>query len=119
MSNRIKWIQYRGKQVLKVDYQGLRGDELLDIMDKVPSFYSGHPLGSVLVLTDVRNTHADEKTMSAIKNLTKKTKPYEKKSAVIGITGIKGILLSAVKVFASHSIAPFSDEKEALDWLVS
>ena len=119
MSERIKWIEYKGKKVLKVDYTGLRGDALLNEILRVPSFYEGQVHGSVLVLTDVRSAHADEKTMAAIKDLTKKTKPYEKKSAVIGVTGIKGILLSAVKVFASHSIAPFSDEKEALDWLVS
>ena len=84
MSERIKWIEYKGKKVLKVDYTGLRGDALLNEILRVPSFYEGQVHGSVLVLTDVRSAHADEKTMAAINSTSNREAIHDSSMSLTG-----------------------------------
>lgn len=119
MNDRVCWIDYRGKKILKIDYSGLRGDAIVEVIDQIIGHYAGQLPGTVLTLSDVRNAHADEKCMAKLKDNTRKTRHFDKKAAVVGVSGIKGILLSAVNVFAGHSVKAFHEEKEALDWLVS
>ncbi len=119
MADRIRWAFHKGKPVLRIDYSGLKGPEILPVIRQVPSFYKDQPKGSVLCFADVRNAFADDEVMEAMKALVRETKPYDKKVAVVGIAGVKGVLLMAVNLFTAHTMKPFTDEQDALDWLVS
>ncbi len=119
MADRIRWVMHKGKTVLRIDYSGLRGKELRDTVRQATAFYAGTPLNSVLCLADVRNAVADEESMEVLKGTVKQTKAHDKKVAVLGITGVKSVLLMAVNLFTGHQMKPFADEQEALDWLVS
>ncbi len=119
MADRIQWITHKGKRVLRIDYSGLRGKEVIPVVRQAPRFYEGEPPKSVLCLADVRNSFADEETMEVIKKTIAQTKIHDKKVAVVGIEGVKGILLMAVNLFTGHNMKPFTNEQQALDWLVS
>ena len=119
MAERVRWTAHKGKQVLYIDYSGLRGEEFLPVINKVPPFYAGQPDNTVLCLTDVRNAFGNEQVVEALKRISKQMKRFERKSAVIGVTGIKGVLLMAVNLFSGQSIKSFDSEEQALDWLVA
>ena len=119
MADRIAWTSHNNKPVLRIDYSGLRGPELLPVIRRVPTFYKDTPHDSVLCLVDVRKAFADNEVMDALKAVVKATKVYHKKVAVVGVEGVKGVLLLAVNLFAGLNMKPFPDEQQALDWLVS
>ncbi len=119
MADRIRWTTHKGKSVLRLDYSGLRGKELSATVRQASAFYKDTPLRSVLCLADVRNAVADEDSMEVLKSTIKLTKPHDKKVAVLGIQGVKSVLLMAVNLFTGHQMKPFNDEQTALDWLVS
>ena len=119
MADRVRWETYRGKQILRVDYSGLRGPEFLPVMDQVRAVYKNQPRGSMLAFTDLRNSYGTDEVVEGFKKLASVTKLYDKKSAIIGVTGVKAVLLRAVTLFSQHSLKAFDDEKQALDWLVA
>ncbi len=120
MPDRIRWITHKDKRILLIDYSGLRGEEALPFIQQVPSFYKDQPKGSVLCLIDVRNAYATQDVISALNTMVKTTtRPYDKKVAILGIAGAKKVLLITVNMISGHTIKPFDDEQQALDWLVS
>ncbi len=119
MAERIAWTTHNGRPVLRIDYSGLRGPELLPVIRRVPPFYKDVAHESVLCFVDVRKAFADNEVMEALKAVVKETKVYHKKVAVVGIEGVKSVLLMAVNLFSGLGMKPFADEKQALDWPVS
>ena len=72
----------------------------------------------VLVLANVEG--AAISTLETIKRGGKgRIAPKVAKSALLGVTGLKDILLRAYNTFTGSSARSFSIEAEALDWLVS
>ena len=106
----------------------LKNIYLLDFRDKKKEFFSvldearnfilsaGKEL---LILVDVQNSYTDSETMQKMKEDAKLEKPFIKKEAVDGISGLKAILLKAVNMFSGQDIKAFQTIDEAKDWLVS
>jgi hypothetical protein len=79
-----------------------------------------HTHGSNLrVLTDVTGSYGSKENLDELKALTKKGSPYIVKSAIVGVVGIKRILLDAVTAFVGRPIKAFDTRDAALDWLAS
>ena len=120
MADRIRWIMHKDKKILRIDYSGLRGEEILPVIAQLPAFYQGEPQGSVLTLIDTRNAYATQEVVSALNVMVKNTtRPYEKKVAALGISGAKKVLLITVNMISGHKIKAFENELDALDWLIS
>ncbi|MFH1459563.1 MAG: STAS/SEC14 domain-containing protein [Candidatus Omnitrophota bacterium] len=120
MTNRIRWIVYKNKRILLVDLSGIRGfkgegEQLAkaaaDFVDKLREY-------ELIELIDVRNSFGDLESVKTMKELSKKLKPHIKKSAIIGVSGIKKVILDAINSFAERKIKPFNTEEEAKEWLI-
>jgi len=72
----------------------------------------------VLVLADVRDSFASPDFMARLKETGKQVKPVMEKQAIVGITGLKAILLDAYNRFTESASKPFSTQEEAKEWLV-
>ncbi len=118
--NRIKWVEYKQKQILYVDYSNfLNTDETIKTILNVNDFIKKYNKYNLLILVDVRNSFVDEKIIvEALKNNALIIKPYIKKAAVVGVTTTQQVILTIVNVFSGLGIKPFYTLEEAKDWLV-
>jgi hypothetical protein len=112
----VEWIEHKGRRILRVDLSGLRDDQVVETVELEAKMIAESPT-KVLILANVEG--ASIATLEQVKRLGKDTiGPKTLKSAVLGITGLKGILLRAYNTFAGSSSRPFETESEALKWLV-
>lgn len=121
MEQRVKWISHKGKRVIYVDYTNLSSTEkkkFYEAIDQAKEFIlkGGNNL---LLLVDVRESFGDSEIIARLKQDGKEEKPFIAKQAVVGITGMKSILLSAVNTFTGIGMKPFDSVEQAKDWLVS
>ena len=119
MSTRVKWITHKGKRIIFLDYTHLNPDhkkEFFKVLDEARNFILSAG-NNLLILVDVNNSFTDSEIMQKIKEDAKIEKPQIKREAVVGITGIKAILLKAINMFSGQDIKPFSTIEEAKDWL--
>ena len=114
----VKYIQYKGKTILYVDYSKTTGDQAITTLhEEAKEVRSWKEPG--LVLNDFRNSKATSEFMAEAKKLGKELFAImEKKTAAIGITGIQSILLQAYNAFSKDKIVPFATEEEAKEWLI-
>jgi hypothetical protein len=70
-------------------------------------------------LTDVRDTVLSSEVMDFAKESSARVTKYIRKEAVIGVAGIRQVLLDAVSRFSGRQFATFDNLEAAKDWLVS
>ena len=115
-----KWIEHKGKRILYCDWSGYgyNVDALEVEVEACDEVTVAQPKNSMLGLVDVRDTVASNEAMRVFKQSAGRGKDYVRKSAVVGITGFKKVLLDAVSIFSGQSFGAFTDLEEAKDWLV-
>ena len=121
MNARLKYISYKGKRILYVDYSNLSGELAKEAMglldDEANEMRTWTQRG--LVLSDFRNSKANSEFIAYGKKLGKEVFADKVlKSACIGITGVQSILLQAYNAFSKDKIVPFATEEEAKEWLI-
>lgn len=116
-----KWIFYKGEKIIYADYSGFNTDVKAFQMenDAVDAIVCQQAADSVLCIVDVRDTVASTEAVAIIKNSAKRTKPYMRKVAVVGVTGVRRVLADAVVRFSGRELALFDDMEKAQDWIVS
>ena len=115
-------ITYKGKDIIYLDYRGLKKPE--EFQEKVgetikrTKYYLENNIKDILVLTDLNDSYIYGNATKFLKESTKMARPFVKKSAVIGISGAKRILLNMVNLFSGYETKAFQTIEEAKDWLV-
>lgn len=117
----VSYIQYKGKTILYVDYRNMTGDQTKEAIaileEEAREMRTWTQKG--LILTDFRNAKASSEYMAHAKKLGKEVFADKiQKSAALGITGVKSILLQAYNAFTKDKIIPFDTEEEAKEWLI-
>ncbi|MFO7658682.1 MAG: hypothetical protein R6W78_16605 [Bacteroidales bacterium] len=114
----VSWIDYKGHKILYADYRGLKSEDLmLKNLEKEAEFYRNCQF-KVLSLNDYRDTFASKNFMSKITELGKEFKDRHLKSAVLGISGVKGILLNGYASLTGQPLRTFDDEVSAKEYLI-
>jgi len=118
---RIRWIEHKDKSILLLDYSNfLNSDETITTISEVNKYIKKLEVYGILLLVDVRNSHANEKiVVDALKQCAKVIKPYVKKAAVVGVTSKQEIILTVVNMFSNLGLKPFDTIDDAKDWLIS
>ena len=114
----IEWIEHKGKKILYINYTGLSPKEELDQIEKATKMLVETNKKDNLTLSDLRGALVDQDFMESSKEHGKISRQYTKKAAVLGVEGIRKILLRAVNSFSGNPREPFSTMEEASDWLV-
>lgn len=115
-----KWITHQGQRIWYADLRDF-GSDLAALQAELGAsdemlLQEPEP---VKTITDVRNTTGSREAMELFRVSAAKTKPYVSKAAVVGIEGIRRILLEAVARFSGREFGGFGELEEALDWLVA
>jgi hypothetical protein len=114
------WIEINKKKIFYVDYRGLKTqDEMIEnlktaaglLLDSEPHF---------LFLADFRGAtigYEFQKQSNKLSTTIKKLQP--EKAAIIGITGLKKLILNAFNLINKEKVVPFKTKEEAIAYLVS
>lgn len=118
---RSKWITHKGERIFFVDLSsfGRHPDAFREELTEVEAIAYQQLEGSLLVLTDVRDTVVSSEVMDFAKESSARMRKYIRKEAIIGVSGIRHVLLDAVSRFSGRRFATFDDVEAAKDWLVS
>jgi len=124
---RVVWQKHKNKEILLGDYSNIKSQEeyvkiirqaTAKSVKEIKTRYE-NPDHAVLMLIDIRDSIIGTETLSVFKENAKKIRPYIKKVAVLGIHGVRKILLESVVWFSGLDAKPFDSLEEAKDWLVS
>lgn len=118
---RVRLIDHKGRKILYIDYSHLKkSEEVLPVIEqlevKVRTFKSKQ-----LFLTDATDGAANKEIMDALKRVAKVCKDLDvvEKECIIGVTGLKKVLLKAVNAFAKSNVVMKNSLEEAKDWLIT
>lgn len=117
---RSKWIEYRGKRIFYQDFSNLmyNSEALKQELAAVQEVVLSQPLDSVLVLADFRNTQVTSEVLPLLNEASARTKSHVKKTAVLGVVGIKRVLADMLTRLTGQPLKYFDDETLAKEWLI-
>lgn len=110
-------ISYKGKEISYLDYRGMKLEEIIKTMDETVK-KSLLENKRRLQLSNLTGVFAVPEFMSKVNEAGKKTRHLTIKSAVVGITGSKKLLLNGYGALTGINIKAFDDEESAKEWLV-
>jgi hypothetical protein len=117
MKERIKWVEYKGKEILYCDFRELSEDELIEHIKYSDEQVISSGKKDILKINDVRGLFAMVSLLPEIQKSTERQKQYLKKSAYVGTKGIKN-LLDALNSLSKNKAKPFAKLEDAKEWLV-
>jgi len=116
---RMKWLKYKGYEILLDDYTNVMPDQFAPLIRRITelTFQSGKK--DILLIVDVTGAYANKEAVNAFSESGKKSKILIKKTAVLGITGVKKIFLNIVNKFTNLNAKPFNTMEEAKEYLIN
>jgi len=117
---RSQWIEYKDKKIFYQDFSKLFFNsaavkaELAEVQEVVKA----QPKGSLLVLTDMRDTNVGSDLLPVMNKASAETKAYVRKTAVLGVTGVKRPLADLLTALTGQPLKYFDDIEVAKRWLV-
>ena len=114
-----KWIEYNGKKILYQDFSNLffNTKAVQEELKQVQEIVLGEPVNSILVISNFMNTEITNELMPILNTASKVTKPYIRKTATLGVIGIKRTLGDLLSRITGQQITYFTSESEAKEWL--
>ena len=106
--SRITFIEHKGKEILFCDYSHLKREEketIIKTVNEEVNIIAQQPLDSLLVLTDITGTYVDKEIDDKFTEMIKRNKPYVKRSAVLGIEGLKKTIYNIMMIFQTPPVA--------------
>ncbi len=114
------WIVHKNKRILYADYSGFPSDseEQKAEIAHVNELACREPRGTVLLLVNVEGSTGTKDAISSLKESAVKVKNSVVKTAVVGVTGFKGVLMNMIASYSGLSMERFKDLEAAKEWLV-
>ena len=117
----VDWIEHKGKRILRADYRGCHTEEeMLQVLDEQGKQLRLRPV-KTLLLSDFGGTAVGSAFMNEVKRRGAESGDrLIEKNAVLGVTGLKGILLDGFVAATGlkDRIRSFDNEADAMAWLV-
>lgn len=115
----VSYIFHKGKKVMVVDYTKCKTvQETLAVLEQVKQEYQ-KTNDMIISLNDFREAYGSKEFMDKATQYGKEI--FNKrtlKTAAIGVTGLKKILVNTYNAFVTNKLMIFDTKEEALDYLV-
>jgi len=117
---RSEWIEHNEKKILYQDFSKLfyNSAAVKEELAEVQKIVMAQPKNSVLILTDMRDTNVGRDLLPAMNAASAATKDYVKKTAVLGVTGVKRKLADLLTALTGQPLMYFDSIEAAKSWLV-
>jgi len=114
------YITYQGQEILFYDHSGLRGKDLLNSLKEANQIVLNAPHSRTLFLADFSNTYIDSEIMAYLSSDEEKAATKKiRKTAAVGVSGIKKIFLNTYNTITQSGARAFDDLESAKQYLVS
>jgi hypothetical protein len=116
-----KWIDYKGKRIFYVDFSNFGSDShaLRQEAHAIIAEVVKEPPDSVLALSNAAGTVGTPENMVIFKGIVTRTGRFVRKRAVVGVTGVRQVLLETLnRVTMGKPMMAFEEEEAAKKWLV-
>jgi hypothetical protein len=111
------WVEHCGHSIIYVDYRGLGTTECVATLHEHTALADA-ARGPLLTLVDARGAVFGSEFMQAAKAAAPLNTRRTAKRAIVGVEGIKGVLLTSYNAVAAPvPLKPFATVDEALDYL--
>ena len=109
-----------GKSFLYVDFSRINGkDDMVKSIEAVKSIIAKYPPNSLYTITNVANFRFDSDLKEILADLTAHNKPYIKYAAIIGIDGVKKVMLNSIlKITGRTNMFFVFSKKQAIELLI-
>ena len=102
-----------GKSLLYVDFSRISGkDDLVKSIEVIKSIIAKYPPNSLYTITNVASFRFDSELKKILADLTAHNKPYVKYGAIIGMDGVKKIMVSAILKITGRTNMLFAFSKQ-------
>lgn len=114
-----KWIHHNGKQIFYQDFSNNFFNEkaVIDELNEVQSIVLNQPPSSTLVLSNFSNTEITTTIMPLLNKASDQTKDHVRRTAVLGVGGIKRALGDLLSRITGQELMYFDNEVDAKEWL--
>ena len=113
------WIEHKGKKIFYQDFSKnfYNAAAVKAELAEVQKVVIAEPKNSVLVLSDFRDTSVGSELLSSMNDASAATKAYVRKTAVLGVTGMKRKLADLLTALTGQQLRYFDNIEAAKDWL--
>jgi len=115
----LSYIQHKGKKIMYLDYTHCKNSqEMIEVLNEVRREYE-RTTETFVAVADFRGNFGSSEFMKEANKLAKDHLDKRTlKTAVLGVLGIKRILLNAYNAIVNNKLVAFDTREEALDYLV-
>lgn len=111
--------EFEGKKYVYGDFKNLSEPKCIECLEALAALINAQP-GKVRSLSDFTGATLGSDFMARAKDLGKSVfEPRAEKQALLGIDGLKKMLLSAYVKFTGSKMKPFDTEPDALKFITS
>ncbi len=116
---KVRYIKYKDKKVLYIDFSNAnKKDEMIKIMKEAQKEIFASPPDSLLTISNFADCVVDYSLTYELKQYISQNKPYIKAAAILGIGGIKRVILNTVMQITQRKFYVFNNLKDALEWII-
>lgn len=119
IEKRHYWITYKGKDIQYNDYSGLVGEQFPALIAAMTERTLNEGKVGNLVLIDFRDSYVNKDAVKAFGEAGKKVNDITIKTALVGISGVKKVLLNFINKVTSLEAKAFNTIEEAKEYLIS
>lgn len=114
----ISTTNHKGQEIVILDFGDSTEEEAIDLINQFADKVA-QDKKEIKTLVRLGKIVLSNKFLAAAKQVAPKYEQYETRCAILGITGIKNILLKGYNAVRKKPLTPFNDEIAALDYLAS
>jgi len=116
---RTEILNHKGTDLFYMDFSNLKtSQEISLVINESIAFIRKQALNSVTGLSNLENMFFNNDVKNQFTSFLKGNKPYIKKSAVFGMSGLARILFNGLMKITGRDVRSFEKMEEAKDFLV-
>ncbi len=117
---RSTWIEHNGQKIFYQDFSKhfYNSSAVKAELEEVQKIVTSQPKNSVLVLSDFRDTTVGSDLLASMNAASAATKTHVRKTAVLGVTGMKRKLADLLTALTGQPLKYFDDIEAAKNWLI-
>ncbi len=115
---KTKVINYKGIDIFYINFSNLKNqDEVFSVIDEASKYITSQKENSLYLLTNLTDTFFNSAIKSRMKDYLEQNKPFTKKSAVFGMSGLIRILYNGLMKITGRDVRSFDTEENAKKFL--
>lgn len=107
-----------GKEIFYLNFAYDAIEDADPLIEECAKQVRQRPENSVRTLTIISKGKFTPELVDKLKELTKGNAPYVRKAAIIGVTGLYRVVISAITIFSKRDFKIFDSKEEAIRYLL-